>query len=93
MNQDFQLAIAMTRSSFKVAVDGNHILAYDYKLIHQAQPGIQRVYGDHDPIFEKLTGFKIFAENGMRLFVTKVSNYHLEEDCSQYENFTHPSYA
>lgn len=91
MNKEFQMAIAITTNSFKVAVDGRHLLTYDFKTIFKSS--VRRLYNNQDPIFESLTGFKIFAENGMRLFVSRVSHFHLEDDCAMYENFTHPSYA
>lgn len=80
----------MTTSRFKIAVDGKHLLSYDFSMIQQQQ---SRSYNSHHPIFEVLTGFKIFAQRGMKLSVSKVDHFQLQEECELYENFTHPRYA
>lgn len=90
LNKEFLLAIAMTPSAFKVAVDGNHLLSHEFRAVKLQLP---QAYSDTHPIFEHLTGFKIFAQQGMQLSVSKVDHIQLTENCDLYENFTHPSYA
>ena len=79
----------MTSSRFKVAVDGKHLLSYDFNMIQTPIRG----YNNHHAIFDVLTGFKIFALQGMKLSVSNVNHFQLQEDCELYENFTHPHYA
>lgn len=80
----------MTSSRFKVAVDGKHLLSYDFKMMQQKP---LTAYSHCHPVFEVLTGFKIFALQGMKLSVSNVDHFQLQEDCELYENFTHPRYA
>lgn len=85
LNKQFQLAIAMTSSCFKVAVDGKHLLSYDYRWTQQQLPS---AFSDYHPIFDVLTGFKIFAQNGLAINVSNVDHFQLKEDCQLYENFS-----
>jgi hypothetical protein len=90
INKEFQMAIALAASCFKVAVDGKHLLTYDFKTTKQQLP---RAFTGHHPIFEKITGFKMFALNGMTLCVTKVDHVPTKESCEFYEIFSNPNYA
>lgn len=78
----------MTSSCFKVAVDGKHLLAYDFRAVQQPLR-----YSDHHAIFDTMTGFKIFALQGMKLFVSHVDHFQMKEDCEFYENFSHQNFT
>lgn len=84
------MAIAISTSSFKVAVEGKHLLAYDFKATQQQLP---RAFNGHHPIFEKLTGFKMFAQQGMTLHVFQVDHIPANENCEFYEIFSNPNYV
>jgi len=80
----------MTPSRFKVAVDGKHLLSYDFRMIQHPLPS---AFSTHHPIYDILTGFKMFGLQGMKLSVSNVDHFQLQEECELYENFTHPRYA
>jgi hypothetical protein len=85
LNKIFHLVIAMTSTSFKVAVDGKHLITFDLKMIPVALPG---AFSTHHPIYDRLTGFKVFALQGMKAFVSGVNHVLLEEGCDSYESFS-----
>jgi Galactoside-binding lectin len=90
LNKEFQLAIAIGSSCFKVAVDGRHLLNYDFKIVRKQMP---KAFTGHHHIFDKLTGFKMFALKGMKLHVSFVDHIQAKSDLTFYEIFSNPSYG
>lgn len=89
LDKVFQIAIAISSTSFMVAVDGNHFLTYEFKSIQQQLP---KAFCDVHPIFDKLTGIKVFALNGLSLQVSHVDHIQLKDDCKFYEIFSNQNY-
>lgn len=84
------MAIALTDSSFKVAVDGKHLVTFEFKSTQQQQ---LRAFNGHHSIYEKMTGFKMFALQGMKLHVFRVDYVPIKETCEHYEIFSNPNYG
>jgi hypothetical protein len=90
LDKEFQLAIAMGPTCFKVAVDGRHLLTYDFKATRRQMP---KAFTGHHQIFEKLTGFKVFALQGMNLEVSFVDHIQTKEELTHYEIFSNQTYG
>jgi hypothetical protein len=91
LNKEFGLAIAITTSAFKVAVDGLHLLTYDFRAVKDQLP-LAFDNHRHHRIFESLTGFKMFALNGMEVSVSHVDHLKMKDDCEFYEIFSNSSF-
>jgi hypothetical protein len=81
LDKEFSIAIAMTTSAFKVAINGRHFITYEYRMIQIPKSS----FNGHNQIFEKLTGPKIFGENGLQIQVLSVDHTLLKEECEMYE--------
>lgn len=92
LNQDFLLAIAMTSDSFKFAVDGKHLIAYDMKEAIPLRSGHCNEFNLHHPIFDRLTGLKLFGIEGMSAVVKQVRHAHVAESCKFYEKLSVDGY-
>ncbi|KAG5680699.1 hypothetical protein PVAND_010190 [Polypedilum vanderplanki] len=85
LNKEYQLCILMDVSYFQIAVNGHHILKYPFKTVKST---LLRASKNHS-IYDKLTGFKIFALNGLKLKVTYVDFFNIKENDSKfYEIFS-----
>lgn len=72
-----------------MAKDGNHLLNYAFKCTKSTE---LRVSTSH-PIYEKLTGFKIFAKNGLEINVTYVDYFEIKQNDSKfYEMFSNMNF-
>ncbi|KAL7033456.1 hypothetical protein ACKWTF_007592 [Chironomus riparius] len=80
LNNSFQLAIFMDSSFFQVAMNGEHLLAYPFKTI---QSTALRSSNSHS-IYDKLTGFKIFAYNGLKINVSYVDIFKIKKNDSKF---------
>lgn len=88
-DKEFQLAIFLDEDRFRVAKDGNHLLNYPFKSVQSTQ---LRVSSSH-PIYEKLTGFKIFAKNGLDIIVSYVDYFSIKQNDSKfYEMFSNMNF-
>lgn len=88
-DKEFQLAIFLDEDRFRVAKDGNHLLNYSFKSVQSTQ---LRVSSSH-PIYEKLTGFKIFAKNGLDIIVSYVDYFSIKQNDSKfYEMFSNMNF-
>ena len=74
----------MTPSCFKVAVNGQHLLSYDFRMI---QPQMQG-FGNHHSIYQMLSGLKLIDQQGISAFVSYVSFEHMKADCEMYESLS-----
>jgi hypothetical protein len=75
----------MASSSFKVAVDGKHLLTFPFDLIPLSN---KPEFSPHHPIFDRITGLKIFAVNGMKAYVSGLRHVLLSSDCEFYEKLS-----
>ncbi|XP_058442756.1 32 kDa beta-galactoside-binding lectin [Malaya genurostris] len=76
LDQQFKLAIALTESEFKFAVNGSYFEAYAYQDANQ---------------LDTLNGFKVQCSNGMQLEVTNVDHMNMGvPDCEGFESYSHP---
>lgn len=80
-NKEFIVAIAMTAGAFKVAIDGKHLVAYDYRMVQIPKSS----FIGHNPIFDRLVGMKIYAEFGLKMKVLELDHVYLKDDCQSYE--------
>lgn len=79
----------MDSSFFQVAVNGQHLLKFPIKA---AQSTMLRQSDSH-PIYEKLTGFKAFALNGLKLKMIFVDFFKIKDsDCNFYEIFSNMNF-
>jgi Galactoside-binding lectin len=85
LHKRFHIVIAMTSSSFKVAVEGKHLLTFPFYLIPLR---IKTGFTPHHPIFDRITGLKCFALNGMNVHVSGLRHVLLSEDCDSYEKLS-----
>lgn len=76
----------MDSSYFQVAMNGSHILKHPFKT---AQSTMLKSSKNHH-IYDKLTGPKIFALNGLKLSVSHVDMFAIsnENDSKFYEIFS-----
>lgn len=81
LDKEFSLVIAMTSTCFKVAIDGRHYVAYEYRMIQIPKSS----FNGHNQIFERLSGLKVIAEDGLKLQVLELDHTLLKEDCDMYE--------
>lgn len=79
--KEFIIAIAMTAGSFKVAINGQHLVAYDYRMVQIPKSS----FSGHNSIFDRLVGMKMYAENGLKLQVLELDHLYLKDDCQSYE--------
>lgn len=72
----FKLAIAVTDTSFSIAVDGEILMVYGYR---------------YNSFLRKLSGIKIAQNNGLQLEVQGVDHFNMGiADCEGFEQFSHP---
>lgn len=77
MDQMFKLAIAITETSFKIAVNGDHLFTYAYRYSNS--------------LLDTLTGLKFLTGNGMQLEVHGIDHMNMGmSDCEGYETYSHP---
>lgn len=77
IDQQFKLAIAITASEFKFAVNGNYFASYSYK----AGSGV----------LDQLNGFKTYSGRGLQLEISNVDHIHMGvSDCDGFEGYSHP---
>lgn len=77
MEQMFKMAIAITETSFNVAIDGERFFSYAYR--------------QSNSFLEALTGIKFQNTNGIQLEIQGID--HISEgapDCEGFENYSHP---
>lgn len=76
IDQQFKLAIAMTPSCFKFAVDGTYFCSFNYRTPNQ---------------LDCLNGFKLLSYNGLTVQVTTVDHLNTgNPDCEDFESYSHP---
>lgn len=72
----FKLAVAVTDSSFIIAVDGEILMNYAFR---------------YNAFLNKLSGIKIAQNNGLQLEVQGVDHLNMGiGDCEGFEQFSHP---
>jgi hypothetical protein len=77
MDQLFKLAIAITDNAFVIAVDGDVLFSYGYRV--------------SSSFLDQLTGVKLSVSNGLQLEVQGVDHLNTGmPDCDGFETFTHP---
>lgn len=85
LNSLFQLAILMDSSNFQLAINGDHLLKYPFKTIQSTALQSSNSYF----IYDKLTGFKIFAQNGLNINVSYIDIFKIKENDSKfYESYS-----
>ncbi|XP_070493637.1 32 kDa beta-galactoside-binding lectin-like [Chironomus tepperi] len=80
LKSSFQLAIFMDSSFFQVAMNGEHLLKYPFKTGRSTTLSSSNCKS----IYDKLTGFKIFAQNGLKIHVSYVDIFKLKENDSKF---------
>uniref|UniRef100_A0A1Q3FNQ5 Galectin n=1 Tax=Culex tarsalis TaxID=7177 RepID=A0A1Q3FNQ5_CULTA len=76
LDQQFKLAIALTESEFKFAVNGSVFESYAYRNAN---------------LLNVLNGFKVQCANGMQLEITNVDHMNMGvSDCEGFESYSHP---
>ncbi|KAL9694866.1 hypothetical protein quinque_014151 [Culex quinquefasciatus] len=76
LDQQFKLAIALTESEFKFAVNGSVFESYAYRNAN---------------LLNVLNGFKVQCSNGMQLEITNVDHMNMGvPDCEGFESYSHP---
>jgi hypothetical protein len=79
------MAIMIDNCWFHVAVNGEQLLRFPIRL---PQSTLLKL-GDDNPIFDKLSGFKIFAQYGMEVKINYVDFFNIkQEDRTFYEIFS-----
>lgn len=81
LDKEFMIAIALTTGSFKVAINGKHLFALDYRMIQIPRSS----FAGHNQIFERLVGMKMYAEDGLKIQVLEIDHVFLQDDCQSYE--------
>lgn len=77
MDQMFKLAIAVTESSFVVAVDGERLFTYAYRYSNS--------------FLDTMMGVNFLAGNGLQLELQGVDHMNMGgTDCDGFESFSHP---
>lgn len=67
----------MTKTDFKIAVNGNYFTSYTYKM------------GPN--VLDHLNGFKCYSGKGLQLEVSSVDHIHMGvSDCEGFEGYSHP---
>lgn len=73
----FKLAVAITDSAFVVAVDGDILLSYGYRVSNS--------------FLESLTGIKLSVSNGLQMEVQGIDHLNTgTTDCDGFETYSHP---
>ncbi|CAO1414495.1 unnamed protein product [Diamesa serratosioi] len=86
LNKKFRLVIAITESSFQMAVHGLHFLTYPFRSV---QPTIKYAFRNSHAYLDQLTGFKLFSLNGMEVTISSVDHIGMETmDCYGFENYS-----
>lgn len=77
MDQMFKMAIAITETSFNVAVDGERFFSYQFRYSNS--------------FLDTLMGLKFQTENGMLLEVQGIDHMNMGmSDCEGFETYSHP---
>lgn len=77
-DQMFKMAIAITETSFNVAVDGERLFSYAYRY--------------SNAFLDNLVGIKFSNANGMMLEVQSIDHLNMGmSHCEGYESYSHPS--
>jgi Galactoside-binding lectin len=77
IDQMFKIAIAITETSFNIAVDGEPLYSYAYRCSNS--------------FLDTLMGIKISAENGMTVDIQGIDHMNMGmSDCEGYETYSHP---
>lgn len=77
VDQMFKIAIAITETSFNVAVDGEQLFSYAYRY--------------SNAFLDTLMGLKFQTGNGMHLEVQGIDHMNMGmSDCEGYETYSHP---
>lgn len=76
-DQMFKMAIAITETSFNVAVDGERLCSYAFR--------------QSNSFLDTLMGFKIQTGNGMQMEVQAIDHMNMGmSDCEGFETYSHP---
>jgi hypothetical protein len=75
----------MTSDSFKFAVDGKQLVTYGINETFPRRLEQPNEFNSSHPVFDRLTGMKIFATDGMNVCVKELRHVKLKETCMFYE--------
>lgn len=81
LDKEFMIAIAMTSDRFKVAINGKHLVSYEYRMIQIPRSS----FAGHNQIFERLVGLKLYMGDGLKVQVHEIDHVFLQDDCQSYE--------
>lgn len=77
LDQMFKMAVALTENSFRLAVDGNVFMTYNYRV--------------HNSFLDTLSGIKMHLSKGLQLEVQGVDHFNTGTiDCEGFEAYSHP---
>lgn len=77
MDQMFKMAIAITETSFEVAVDGEKCMSFPYRYSNS--------------LLDKLMGLKFCSSNGLHLEIQGIDHINMGiSDCEGFETYSHP---
>lgn len=76
LDQQFKLAIALTETEFRFAVNGEYFTSFSYRTPN---------------LLEKLIGFKVTVRYGMHIEINSVDHIQLDdENCDEFISYSSP---